>query len=602
MDEKTESGFEEHAGIGLQTDQVLWRQLSEINSALELQHDKRAVIRILNGLRDSTRSIIQNRVRPRIRPLNILDLPNEILRIIFGYARDETRTSELHYELYVFKHENIIKNIRLTCRRFYETSSHLLIRVIRVHLTRASLAHLDEVSHHPLISKGVRAIKLGLGPFYDEDLIHDPQAFAHFRGLKLWRELQSWKGRIATRSPTEIFPVEILQEAVIKGTALIQSFEKFILQRIDKSHPDHLMILEAHKQYRQLYEDQVNTITSLIQHVASAMKRMPTVTWVGIGDLDLCQDLRMQFRYVPEDLNDIKLIIRKQLLAPTWWIDLTRRQPTPSQFNLVKDFFLSIQQLKIHLSELVIELPPPAPLPFTQTIATTHVKQLKAITFHPRASADIEYWLKRGPDEWAQYTRFVQSFLHTESLQKIDLSCYIWWDSYSPPPRSLAPLLLSYSWPNLKVLHFNGPFHFEELKAVVQPLGQEVDLKWAGYLISGRWADVLDFLRERKSLNQAVGNSDTSIQGQECDDMDTFQKHFIFKDKMISTSFKSLATRYIQGWIPGNPVRDWVNGDLYIPSEREYMESLGGSIYPYDDFRQPIPSPPEGEHLVASMD
>jgi hypothetical protein len=62
-----------------------------------------------------------------------------------------------------------------------------------------------------------------------------------------------------------------------------------------------------------------------------------------------------------------------------------------------------------------------------------------------------------------------------------------------PPLLSMAPLLLSSTWPNLKILRFVGPFHFEELKAVFKPLGQDVKFQWSGYLMSGSWVEVLDF-------------------------------------------------------------------------------------------------------------
>ena len=109
----------------------------------------RSLERDLERLRDTTRQTINKLQRPFLRPLKILDLPDELLRLIFLHVRGRTTISELAF--YDFSGGNVeqVKKLRLTCKRFCENSSHLLMFYVKVEMTSESLAHLDEVSRHP---------------------------------------------------------------------------------------------------------------------------------------------------------------------------------------------------------------------------------------------------------------------------------------------------------------------------------------------------------------------------------------------------------------------------------------------------------------------
>ncbi|KAI1160540.1 hypothetical protein F5B18DRAFT_632153 [Nemania serpens] len=563
---------DESTDIGARTDQVLWRHLSQLNSALELVHDKRGILGILEDLRDSTRTIIQDRVRPKIRPLNILDLPDELLIGIFDYVKGRTGIYGLYFFDYPLGDVTAITNTRLTCRRFYETSSHLLVHHIRVDMTRSSLAHLDEVSRHPSVSKGVRAITLHLGPFYDRFLAHDIRAFAAYRASQLRLSIENWENTIDLQIYGDD-PVEVFQGAITKGVILAESWERLAARGIDTNSADHLMMSSAHQQYIQLYEDLTEISASFAQAIASAIKRMPTASWVTIDDqnaLEFYKWGRHAFS-LPGDVDEADSLL-KNLLLPIGWSGVREHQLAPPPFNLIGELLISLEELQIPLAGLDIATPPPVPEPptpmYEQSVLYTAAKSLKAISFRPRTNIWNKYWTERAPGEWAYFTNFLRSLLHANSLQKIDLSFYFMGADNPPPLLSMAPLLLSYTWPNLKILHFNGPFHFEELKAVLKPLRQNVQVQWSGYLMSGEWTGVLEFLRKRKSLKQELGDVNGSIYGQECDQMTKSERDFVFNEKGMYR-LGSLATQYIQGWIPSNPVSDWSMGELDMPEMME---------------------------------
>ncbi|KAI1766299.1 hypothetical protein GGR53DRAFT_219319 [Hypoxylon sp. FL1150] len=199
---------------------------------------------------------------------NILDLPDELLMRIFGYVKVYTGK----YNLYLsdFKHGNVdaVKRLRLTCRRFCKTSSHLLLYYVTVGMTHASLAHLEEVPRHPSVYRGVRTIWWSPGFFYNSILAHNVQAFAAYLASKLRRSIRDWGRAIE------------LQKAV----PLTEAWDEVAARRIHLNCAHHRIISRAHEEYLQLYEDQMDISKSLAQAIASAMTRMPTVTWVEIDD------------------------------------------------------------------------------------------------------------------------------------------------------------------------------------------------------------------------------------------------------------------------------------------------------------------------------
>ncbi|KAI0470230.1 hypothetical protein F4859DRAFT_486094 [Xylaria cf. heliscus] len=562
------------ADMNAQTDLVLWQQLSEINSAFENLHDPYAILKILDDLRTSTRTLLNYRVRSRLRPLKILDLPNELLAHIFEYVKGETGIRELYFLDSLSRNTKDVKNLRLTCRRFYETSSHLLLPHIDVYITATSLSRSDEVSRHPYISKGVRAIRLSLSPLYDSLIAHDIRAFATYHASKMHRRVENWS-EVVHWQMTEPLPVEVYQEAIEKAGILAESWDTLAAHGVDTDRADHLMLSRASEQYLQLYEDYKGLSSSLAQVVCSAMIRMPTMTWITIDDTNpfgLGVGLLS-----PQNIGQINSLW-DSLISPIGLSDARGHELRSPPYHLIGELLLSIQRLGIPLKGFNIETPPPTALPSTSNTVTIHqpevlraMKQLKAFTFFPRQNIWSSHWTERAPEEWTYLTDFLLSILHTKSLQRIELNFYFMGTNDPPPLLSMAPLLLSYTWPNLQDLYFNGPFHFEELKAVVKPLGRNVRLQWCGYLMSSSWADVLDFLRQRNSWRQELGDVNGSIYGQECSRMDRTESNFIFRYD-YANRLRSRATVYIQGSLRSNPVRDWEMGELDIPGPAEDNE------------------------------
>jgi hypothetical protein len=117
---------------------------------------------------------------------NMLDLPNELLRLIFQsvkgvvgdfYDYDDDDEDQIRYSGQWAANTASIKNIRLTCRRFHANSSHLLIHRIDVSLTEQSLARLEDIVRHSLIGKGVTTVRID-ARFYADNFGRDRDGLA----------------------------------------------------------------------------------------------------------------------------------------------------------------------------------------------------------------------------------------------------------------------------------------------------------------------------------------------------------------------------------------------------------------------------------------
>lgn len=522
----------------------------------------------------SSQSLLQaaTNKRNRPKPLEIFDLPDEVLSRIFEFVRGGKRIYEkdLHFVEWGPSTESI-RHVRLTCHRFCETSSHLLLDYIPVCLTRQSLAHLEEVSRHPLLSKGVRAIKLSLNPYYDAVHANDIQAFAAYNASKLRETVEYWE---TVQSNFQNAP-KGLTETIVKAYSLANSWDQVAAQGINATDTYHMLLLKAYEKYGTGYRDYMDLCNSLAQRIASAMERMPTASWLSTDD---CRHIGQYITTLrPNDL-DSPDSLQEKLAMPLGDMHWSSRKEMrkcdlePPPFYLISDLLLSIQQVGVTLKGLDLGTPPPADgVSIAQTTREQSellaaARQLKTIQFHPRNNCWETEWSERPAEAWKPIIKFLTHLIRTESLQKLDLNFYFMMNDDHQPTLSMAPIIMSFAWPNLEILRFNGPFYFEELRFVVERLDKKVKLQWSGFLMSGSWAGVLDFLKGTTLKQIEVGDVNGSIYGQEHEEMSAGERKVVFEgDYRVQWNVGSLATQYVRGWRESNPVREWENGTLQMP-------------------------------------
>lgn len=551
----------------LQLEEVPWETIrplftSCVEHGMKLQEHKMQ----LEERRDAIRLAINEQIRPFLRPLTILDLPDEILRSIFEFFYVKGEMSRFMCPFYNIARGDVaqVKNLRLTCRRFCHTSSHLLMNSIRIGMTPQSVAYLDEVSRHPTISKGIRTIRLALGCYFDAGIACDIQAFAQYHLVRLQDEIQIWESIVLRISNTS--KKEFYERTIEKAIAIAASWEDAARNGIDENCPEHVLLKSSQETYKQGYESQLLLQRGAFgQAVASAMKRMPTATRLDIADeyIDRMLPASEQWFY-PEDMADpVSLQLKLQAPASTWGNTRLKGLRSPPT-DTIPSILLSVEEARIFLEGINIHIPPLDDFSSFSTTEVDHLKlrsssqQLRAFTFKPVSpygvgvlSLDTSYLL----------SGFLSTILDTSALQRIDLSfVYQYTNSDSPPTFSMASVLLSRTWPKLKELSYIGPFYFEEMQKVVNRIGKEVDLNWSGYLMDASWSEVLDFLRGRVSCKASLGQAHL-IAGAECEDMTAGVKGMIFTPGFRAFT-ESQANRFIRGSTSTNPVRDCENGEL----------------------------------------
>lgn len=166
-------------GMDDQTDTTLGQLYGELSTLAKLEKSSAAsaqngatMRRETEDKRDSLRLQTSVLSREKIRNLSILDLPEELLIAIFEYVRGpnlieqvyDAKSSNIGKQIHDLREDelgrNAVANVRLACRRFCDTSSHLPITSMDLEVTPDSLTRLECISRHPAICKGVKRIAL----------------------------------------------------------------------------------------------------------------------------------------------------------------------------------------------------------------------------------------------------------------------------------------------------------------------------------------------------------------------------------------------------------------------------------------------------------
>lgn len=126
--------------------------------------DLEEVVKTFEDLQAEARHLFELRARSlRQREKSIMDLPTEVLLSIFKNFRPPIDFSTIPLEGRNDEPDvETIKSIRLTCFRFCQISSHLLIGRLSVSPDMASLDRSERVSSHPEISRGELILSLDL--------------------------------------------------------------------------------------------------------------------------------------------------------------------------------------------------------------------------------------------------------------------------------------------------------------------------------------------------------------------------------------------------------------------------------------------------------
>lgn len=545
-------------------------QLSELErsgtdtSVLELK----SLLPKLDSLQMSLRKTFDAHTRPLIQDLHIFNLPVELLNKIFEDVRGDFDSVDDEYPSEGIKD---IKSLRLTCRRFCAASSHLLLHRLDVSLTTASLEHLDRVSRHPTISKGVRSLWI-YAALYDPDLARSLRGFIvkvvgelsgdHRNGLDhMHSHLNEFSPQQWDRSfNPPFFSLRGLSEVfddMAKRNETLLSCINYLRAETFPPDDDQIMttLSQVHKQYSQLVDDQNALLrnNTFVTRVAKAVAILPMVSRLSIDD---CPG--PEFRSLWTEISSRSYnTVRKFLLRPRRWTDTMDSLPEQQHVKLLYQLPIAFLRTGNLPGELRIAL-------YLDTnhkvkLSEEEAKDLVCAAQHlevldldcQTTLQPVQYKYPSG--ERAIVTKLASLFFNGTSLRSVTLSCGV------EPAPSLALL----PWANLKRISLDFFYlHYDELSKNLEKLSPGTYILLKGvHLLSGLWADLLDVIRAKADCHSDVIHPEGCVDEEMNDE---------FYNKFSSWHRKPKpATAYIRGQISDNPLRS--------PPDQDNMDTEGTS-------------------------
>ncbi|PMD42898.1 hypothetical protein L207DRAFT_509500 [Hyaloscypha variabilis F] len=534
-------------------------QLTELKSKVDLWSFRKQE---LDDRQSALRLEINILARPTLRHLELQDMADEILFRIFGYVNTWSPCDHLGIESEHATHLSSIKSLRLTCWRFCNASSHLLIPVVQVDMRQASLERLANISSHPTISKGVRVIRVIL-QHYNKFFAEDLQAFIGYQTATLDRDNASCAARTAHYSQLYGVPEDELLDAIAKVDKIVSIWAT--LNSADQAD-EHVMIYKsvldrAYQEYAFLFQQQekLRADGTFVQSIAAAFRRMPTVQSLELCDTHL---ERGRLRWTHIELANDPEALRCSIVQPMHWAMTTFQNLELPLGDVLVQMPGAILEAGGMFTTLEIQVPGLqycSILPSTASnlqSATASIQRLKSFNFRSREfmHPDVESMIE--PTQLQDLEVFTCA-LHTNSLENISLEFhYSWRFHYLPrlPTFSLGPLISIRSWQNLKTFKCVGmPLHLTELESFVDNLTVGIDeVKFHSlYLLTGSWAAALDIMR--KSVAKRTSLEDPY--GAECASMEREKSMAIFDYRAAGSQY-SPADQYIMRLTDCNPIRD----------------------------------------------
>jgi len=498
----------------------------------QLKRSFAGLIKLTNSYRSCLRARINKLTRTLVRQLNILDFPDEILMNIFYYVSKDIRPS---FGALSFRTANgpsymtrYIQNVRLTCRRFCATSSHLLIDYVGLTLEPKSLARLVKISQHPTISKGVRGFCVDLSTYYSE-LADKLQNFAVIWSRELYESVEA--ARVCR--PGE----EMLQTYAIEDTgltraeyfamldrchAISEEWDKIASGPVPEANPCSEALQVCWETYEQRYRDQQQVISSgsFIQTVTGALAQLPSLRHLEFKD----DRTRRRRRLKPLDevaddpLAIAQMYINRHCVATHQWLGLSCDTPMEIIVNLLG----ALPGAGVTLNSLTIDM---SGLCNTAQL----VPGLEACESLFQVAKNLNrFSLKLGKPcfdmdhtKTSHLIQLLNPLLTGDKLTSIDIKINL----HGLHMGSIGPALTSPKYHELKVLRLDGlTIHGKELVRLISGLkpkspdgsypGCDIILKGL-YLFCGSWAVILDALRDKATHNSRIG----APSGAECNIM-----------------------------------------------------------------------------------
>ncbi|KAH7141088.1 hypothetical protein EDB81DRAFT_799389 [Dactylonectria macrodidyma] len=459
----------------------------------------------------------------------VLRLPNEILSAIF------TLRAKANSE-HVSPNAEIC-SIRLTCRRFCELSTPLIVRRTTVvdYSQPDTLARLRTVVNNPILAAGIGEVNVRLH-FYHPWVAETFENFMESLLSEWEQKRQSWwipecrtRGEVAFRAVIYSFIGDLIKEmesARKQQDRYAEAVEEVCLT--DDDEPSRKVIWEAYRVYKKMYEAQRLFDNGQFETtLAETLSKMPNLRAVTLHDRDLNHnhDPDKGMDEVDEDVKAQEDRLFKLFSRPMIWEDARWIRPHDKiwpgvPINLLMNIPLAIGNAAVIVANLSIYLSAAPdytrlevdPERLGQLTAAVKVMEVFQFTFQPRCRSNCGPWeldheglpeyVTRELDEWRRINQFLGAFLAAKCMYSVNINLgEFWYGSGVNSMSTVGSLGADFAWPVASELSsvtlVRVCLASEKLGVVAKSMiaGGEFELHEV-YLSQGTWRDALDALRE----------------------------------------------------------------------------------------------------------
>jgi hypothetical protein len=484
--------------------------------------------------------------RVTVTPLKVVDLPQEILSMIFANFEDvptppiQDPVGSTSFEEDLPKPDVAsIKSIRLTCRAFCEAGSRFLLPVVDVSFTRACVQRLEEISNHPSISRGVQIIRIHTDA-YNHSLANSLNQFC----CQISQKLGVLPFTFATQATSvqrqvtkdcllaglipkpKFLKIRGLQMA-LKDAQELEAIVDKLIHRVDQAalHLDpfetkiNKAIVKAHEEYKQRYLEQESLAKDarICANISTAMSLMPSVQRLCITECGPRKpEILGDSLYEPVDVQKWRSALKSSNIFRNMMLHTGTCPPTLLEwkgeppFSLVLQLPLLLSAGSRNLTHLDIDIPP-----IGETSLGIESRHLESLRRACQQLKSIKVRMKRFRNfldilgNPATVYALLEPMLASPGLEvvKLDLStqCELFLVS---DPESIGSLLTGLSWNKLRTIHLSHvAIEADKLREVLGKAPGRIHLDLNGiFLMEGTWAEALEILRAKADSSSRVVN------------------------------------------------------------------------------------------------
>lgn len=537
---------------------------------LQVVYDLHALIRQFRDLQTKSRNAFNLRARSlRKVKVGVMDLPNELLLKIFDNLK-----IQLHDPNYfVFDSKDpiadhtAIQNTRLTCRRFRENSSHLLVRHLDITPSMSSLEHLEELIRHPEIWRGERVLRINLR-YYCTTIAEDFQSFATMCAQDLQHKVGPFKELLAYDEDRKEwidkgYSLETLERGVLNARRILSAWRPFTNRvptqegaSLDAAPP---VLQSGYERYREMLRQQQEILRDgyFARTVAAAAAKSHAKVWLSMSDDEPARDDE-DHRPRPSLVDSVEasdldlfadpdLLVQSSLIQPHPWCRVTGDEGETTQ-SLLYELPLAMHAAKARLAGVAVNVNHPSRwhlgVSQDQLSGLSEVAEgLVAFTF--RMDRDNYQMSLPTPEDMSGLNAYLRAIMGPQCVPNLWLSLLPldWLDVGDRPDLSfpIQPLLHSSSWHNLKAVRLEYlSVGIEDLRKLMGMLESKARLCLKGIrLRDGSWATALDCLRSKADQGSRL----VSPGGQDCELLNEQEYRDNYDRLFLSGETK--ATQYI---------------------------------------------------------